>query len=624
MLRLSLRGKIMICCISLVALLDVMVVIFVRSHLSRVLRDEYLTNGRILAGNLAARSEHFVLTEELVSLLQLVKDLKNSDEDIAYAYVADRKGHVLAHTFAKGFPADLVGVNSPDPGDSWKLESLDTAEKGLVHDIAVPILQGKVGSVHVGVSEHRIGRTISQFTIALVGIAGLVLLIAVASAAVVSWIVTQPVRSLIKAAREIRDGDLGRQVTATTKDEIGDLVESFNQMSAGLLKQHKMLDNHSRHIRMAQEQAAWDRDRLRAIIESMVEGVVFVDAEGIISLCNKSAERIWRSSAKQLMYKRIMQCRPFKAHPNLREILEDAKKKLGFAFSRTMEMGNGTFLSSYSSVRSQDGRFLGMVLLSLDVSKQVKLEQERQQLREQLFQQEKMVVIGQIAASVAHELNTPLGTVLLRAQLMQQQVGNEGDFSDLSVIENEAKRCRGIIDSLLGFSRRSEGAMSKTNVGSLIKESISLIKNDLAIKGISLDAEYGEEELAIWADSNQIQQVVLNLVTNAEDAMPDGGRLEIRLRSCEGFAEIQIADDGEGMEEQVLKRAYEPFYTTKERGKGTGLGLAICQRIVEEHGGEIRIQSQVGLGTTVLVRLPHGPPEVAANERDRQYSSCGR
>ena len=614
MLRLSLRTKIMICCIGLVALLDLMVVIFVRSRLVSSFRTEYLAKGRNMAVNLAARSEHFVLTEEFVSLLQLVKDLKDSDEDIAYAYVADRKRDVLAHTFAGGFPADLVGINIPEPDDTWKRELLDTVEEGLIHDIAVPILQGKVGFVHVGISEHRIQRTISHFTLALVAIAGFVLLVAVGLAAVVSWVVTQPVRGLIKAAQKIRDGDLGQQVVATTKDEIGDLVESFNQMSEELLKQHKVLEDRSWRMRTAQEQAAWERDKLRAIIDSMVEGVIFVDEKDRISLCNESAERIWNARASGLLGKSVQECPSTELRSQLGKILKQAKQKPGFITTHSLELRNGCCLTSYSTVHGEDGRYLGLVFLSLDISERVTLEQEQKRLREQLFQQEKMVLVGQIAASVAHELNTPLGTVLLRAQLMQQQVGDGGDSSDLGVIESEARRCRGIIDSLLGFSRRSEGVTSRTDVGSLIRESLTLIKNDLVIKGISVQAEYGDKEVIIWADSNQIQQVLLNLVTNAADAMTDGGRLEIRTRLCEDFVEIRVTDNGPGMGEDVLKRAFDPFFTTKGRGKGTGLGLAICRRIVEEHGGEIEIQSQPGRGTTVSVRLPHTPSEVAADE----------
>jgi len=617
MLRLSLRAKIMLCCVGLVALLDLTVVIFVRRHLSGTLSAEYLAKGHNMAINLAARSEHFVLTEEFVSLLNLVKDLKHSDEDVAYVYITDRKRNVLVHTFAGGFPADLVGVNKLEPEDEWKQELLDTGkEEGLVHDIGVPILRGKVGFVHVGISENRIHRTISDFTLALVTIAGFVLLIAACLAAVVSWVVTQPVRSLINAAGKIRDGDLGQRVVATTKDEIGDLVESFNQMSDELLKQHKVLDDRNRRIRIAQEQAAWERDKLRAIIDSMVEGVVFVDAEGKISLCNKSAERIWNALASELLGKSIQECPSRELRSQLGEILQQAKQKSGFITTQSLELRHGRCLASYSTVHSEDGRYLGLVFLSLDISDRVALEQEQQRLREQLFQQEKMVLIGQIAASVAHELNTPIGTVLLRSQLMRQQVGESGDFSDLDVIEGEAQRCRHIIDSLLGFSRRSEGVMTRTDVNSLVRESLSLVEKDLALKGIEIETDYTRDGATVCVDSNQIQQVLLNLVTNAADAMPKGGRLQTatRLLSDQGSVEIRVMDNGCGIEQDVLKRAFDPFFTTKGRGKGTGLGLAICQRIVEEHKGEINIVSQPGRGTTVSVCLPYVPMEIAANE----------
>lgn len=614
MLPLSLRAKIMICCTGLIALLDLMVVVFVQDRLSSVLAAEYLSKGHNMAANLAVHGGHFVLTEDFVSLLQLVKDLKSSDEDVEYAYVTDRRGQVLAHTFAGGFPQDLHDVRGPDAGESLKRELLDTVEAGLVHDISVPILQGKAGFVHVGISQRRIRHTVSHFTFVLMGMAAVVLLVGAGLAALVSWAVTRPVRSLIEAAHEIRSGKLGQQISTTATDEIGQLVESFNQMSNELLRQHAVLDDRNRSIHLAQEQTVWERDKLRAIINSMVEGVLFVDTEGKISLCNKSAERIWARDTEQLLDRPLLECHPPAAHAYVKRILDLAKTRPGFAQGHTMEARNGNSLNSYSSVHSQDGRYLGLVLLSLDISDRTALELEQKQLREQLFQQEKMALIGQIAASVAHELNTPLSTVLLRTQLMQEQLKNRTDVSDLNVIESEALRCRGIIDSLLGFSRRSEASASRADLCSLVRESLCLLKNDLANKGVSLKADYGERGAVIWANHNQIQQVLLNLITNAADAMPEGGNVEIRLSSSEDSVEIAVIDDGLGMDQDVLRKAFEPFFTTKERGRGTGLGLPICQRIVEEHGGRIEIQSELHRGTTVLVHLPHGDPEVAASE----------
>jgi PAS domain S-box-containing protein len=566
-----------------------------------------------MAVNLASRSEHFILTEEYVSLLQLVKDLKNSDADITYAYVADRKGHVLVHTFVGGFPADLMTINALELGDGWNEKLLDTVEEGLVHDIAVPVLQGKVGAVHVGISEHQIQRTISHFTMVLVTIAGFVFLVAIGLAAVVSWMVTQPVRNLIKATHKIRDGELGQRVAATTKDEIGDLVESFNQMSEELLKQHKVLEDRNRRIRTTQEQAAWERDKLRAIIDSMVEGVIFVDTKDRITLCNESVGRIWGANASELQGKSVQECPSAELRSSLKGILKRSKQKPGFIAEHTLDLRGGHCLASYSTVHGEDGRYLGLVFLSMDMSERVSLEQEQKRLREQLFQHEKMVLIGQIAAGVAHELNTPLATILLRAQLIEQQATKDADLSDLKVLEGEAMRCRRIIESLLGFSRRSEGMISRTELNSLIQESLSLVENDLTLKGIKIETDYASNGTAVCVDSNQIQQVLLNLVANAVDAMPGGGYLRIstRLLPDKTSVAIQVADSGDGIKEDVLNQVFEPFFTTKEQGKGTGLGLAICQRIVEEYEGEIKIQSQPGQGTTVSVLLPHAPMEVA-------------
>jgi hypothetical protein len=146
----------MICCVGLVALLDLMVLIFVRKQLSDTLGAKHLAHWHTIADNLAARSEHFVLTEDFVSLLELVGKLKASDQDVAYAYVTDRKGRVLAHTFAGGFPKDLVDVNRLKPGEKWSQVSLQTTEQGPVPDISVGILDAKVGSVHIGIAEHGI------------------------------------------------------------------------------------------------------------------------------------------------------------------------------------------------------------------------------------------------------------------------------------------------------------------------------------------------------------------------------------------------------------------------------------------------------------------------------------
>jgi signal transduction histidine kinase len=258
---------------------------------------------------------------------------------------------------------------------------------------------------------------------------------------------------------------------------------------------------------------------------------------------------------------------------------------------------------------------VGAALLGGNGAGQASLEQEHKRLKDQLFQQEKMVLIGQIAASVAHELNTPLGTILLRSQLVLRQHQDDEDLSDLKVIESEAQRCRRIIDSLLSFSRRSEGAMSETDMPSLIEESLSIVGKDLENKGVTVESHHADEPATVCVDPNQIQQVLLNLVANAADAMPGGGTLWISTRSLPEMhmLEVRVTDTGSGMSPDVLEKAMTPFYTTKPRGKGTGLGLPICQRIVEEHQGTINVNSRPGEGTIVSVRLPQVPSKASKN-----------
>jgi len=362
--------------------------------------------------------------------------------------------------------------------------------------------------------------------------------------------------------------------------------------------------------------SAEEQETLRAIVDSAAEGVIFADADGRVAFCNASAERIWGVSSKDVAGRALEEIHGPELRGAAREMLARARRERGFAAAEEADAPTGRYLNHYVAVHAPDGRYLGLAMLSEPASDRAKLELEHKRLRDQLFQHEKMVVVGEIAASVAHELNTPLGTILLRAQLVLRQQRDSQDLADLKVIESEAQRCRRIIDSLLSFARRSEGAMANTDIDSLIRDSLFLVERDLSLKGVAVEYEPAAGDGTVCVDANQIQQVLLNLITNASDAMPDGGRLTIqtRLVEDENVLEVRVRDTGCGMDREVLARAFAPFYSTKQRGKGTGLGLAICRRIVEDHQGRIELESRPGRGTTVSFRLPHVPVEVPAGE----------
>jgi signal transduction histidine kinase len=240
-------------------------------------------------------------------------------------------------------------------------------------------------------------------------------------------------------------------------------------------------------------------------------------------------------------------------------------------------------------------------------------EHTRQELRamtQQLWQAAKLASVGELAASVAHELNNPLGTVSLRLEgVLAKMAPNDPNRRPLEIVDQEVQRMARLVGNLLHFSRAARDQVSTVDVREEIIKTIELTEHHLKRRGIRIEPEFHPSAPTIYADRQQLRQVFLNLFTNAGDAMPKGGRLIPRLspgQLPDGTPAIvvEVSDTGIGIALELLPRVFEPFFTTKEEGKGTGLGLAICRRIVQGHHGTLQIESEVGRGTTVRVTLP--------------------
>jgi two-component system, LuxR family, sensor kinase FixL len=238
-----------------------------------------------------------------------------------------------------------------------------------------------------------------------------------------------------------------------------------------------------------------------------------------------------------------------------------------------------------------------------------KKDEELRMLSQQLLQAEKLATMGELAASMAHELNNPLATVSLRIESLQERMAADNpDRRYLEIIEKEIERMATLIANLLQFSRRGKQQISTVDICEEIENTLEFIHYHLRNHNISIMRQFGHDVPRIHADRQQLQQLFLNLFTNAVDAMPDGGMLTIVVAiNAEGKKiTIEIADTGTGIPPELLKKVTEPFFTTKPEGRGTGLGLSICQRIVKEHLGTIEIMSDVitDKGTRVYLTLP--------------------
>jgi two-component system NtrC family sensor kinase len=269
------------------------------------------------------------------------------------------------------------------------------------------------------------------------------------------------------------------------------------------------------------------------------------------------------------------------------------------------------------------------------------LKKRDEKLREfatrRIMESERLAHIGQLAAGVAHEINNPLTGIVTYAHLLLERANPQnGTRESLGKIVKQANRCRDIIRGLLDFSRQRKPEKRRSSVNRVLEECISLVDNQVLFHNIEIVQRLGKDLPPVYMDPSQIQQVFINLIINAAEAMNGAGRLTLTTRHIptEDAMEVEITDTGHGVSEDDMDRIFSPFFTTKEVGHGTGLGLAISYGIIKEHKGTISVQSQVGEGTTFTICLPIGaesaqpePPRatasVDANGRPENHYHAG-
>ncbi len=266
-----------------------------------------------------------------------------------------------------------------------------------------------------------------------------------------------------------------------------------------------------------------------------------------------------------------------------------------------------------------------------------RVEQKTRELKrahEHALHTEKMASIGKMAAVLAHEINNPLSGILTYAKLLRKWVDSDDsgksrhkDIDDsLDLIASESRRCGDLVKNLLTFSRTTPINLQPTNPNQIIDRALRLIQHQLDLASIHVEPELDLELPSVTCDGAQIEQVLLALMMNALDAMPQGGNLWVstKLNRVDGAIQITIRDDGCGIPPEILPRLFEPFLTTKETGRGVGLGLAISRSILERHNGNIEVQSEIGRGTTFTVTLPWDGESDDATAADIAVASTGR
>jgi signal transduction histidine kinase len=236
-----------------------------------------------------------------------------------------------------------------------------------------------------------------------------------------------------------------------------------------------------------------------------------------------------------------------------------------------------------------------------------------QSAQQQLVQSEKLAAVGQLAAGIVHDVKNPLGVIKgMAEELMLESEGDPEMVQMLQIIRDNANRANLIVTDMLKFARQSTPSMHQRDLRETIEGCLRLTDYLIRKGHVEASSQVPEEPVWVTYDAQQIEQVLINLIQNAVQAMPEGGQLAIELEESNGQAVLRVSDSGQGIEADNLSRIFEPFFTTKPEGKGTGMGLAVSYGIVSRHGGQIEVESELGEGSTFEIRLPKEP------SKDRQ------
>jgi PAS domain S-box-containing protein len=358
--------------------------------------------------------------------------------------------------------------------------------------------------------------------------------------------------------------------------------------------------------------AARERDGyIRNVIESLREGVIGLDREGRITAWNPAMERWCGVSATELAGRSL-----FDVNPNLkREALSEPLQRLlrgeieQFrldAVEHETLRGEHVAWNVSGSLLRRDGAPAGGVLLIEDIT-------ERRGLERAARQAEKLAALGTLAAGLAHELNNPIGIISSRAELMlldaESRNVSEDMAEDLRVMHRHAQRVARIAQGLLSFSRSSSGQTGRVDLNRVVDETLLLVDKTIDKDGVVLRRTLAHGLPPIWGDANALQQVVMNLLTNARDAVKGGGEIYIETREAAaqaGGVQLTVRDTGPGIPPEILPKIFDPFFTTK--AQGTGLGLSISYGIVRDHQGTVDVQSSPGEGTTFVLTFRRARP----------------
>ncbi|UCH96244.1 MAG: response regulator [Candidatus Aminicenantes bacterium] len=635
--KLTIRIKFIIIFTLLLALISVFITAFFPVKLEKQAIKATADKAQSIANMTAFNLSSTLVFEDKRDMREILEGMKQY-QDLAYLVVLNNKGEVFsAINLETALKVDYQLLFNNKPITKDKLIYRATAR--IIHK------EKPIGDIFLGLFLKNLRAQIEKSRLTITYVSSIIFILGVAVVFLTSTVITRPLKKMVHTIEEISSGDLSKRATFSSRDEVGNLAQSFNLMVENLeaysrelkelnntleskvVERTEKLQQEVNERKQAQEALKKSEEKYKRLVDNSLVGI-YITQDHVVKFCNRKfaeifgfrdTEEILDRHMKELVTKESLERLNMEDYlRNLSGCKEEVASPSRYELKGIKKDGTSFEIEVFDSpITLQDRPALEGILI--DITTRKRAEEERQKLEDQLRQAQKMESLGTLAGGIAHDFNNILSAIMGYTELTLELVSEESKARfNLMQVLGASDRAKELVRHILAFSRKSEKERRPIWLNDVVDDTLKLMRSILPTT-IEIRQAIPQMENPVLANSAEIHQIVMNLCTNAGHAMRmKGGVLKIGLKEIEvepgiidrihlesgAYQQLTVSDTGHGMSPDIMERIFDPYFTTKQEGKGTGMGLSVVHGIVKSYGGDITVYSEPGKGTTFQVFLP--------------------